>query len=138
MFPIAIGDQYVRGEMPVARIDPLDGPFTQLAAARIQLVPQTGLEAQVYGESEVLLTAVAGEVEVATPDRGEVPLVPGVCVMLPRGEPFTLDNRSTATATLLAVLTRSDLVDTLPRTHLGECHDRHDHARSPRGLHAAA
>ncbi|MGH4028632.1 hypothetical protein ACQB60_06810 [Actinomycetota bacterium Odt1-20B] len=115
MFPISIGTQYIRGDMPVVRIDPQGGPFKELAAARIQLLAETDLEAHAYDESEVLLTSVAGEVEVGDPGRGTVRVGPGACVMVPRGEMFTLANRTDRPATVLAVLTRSDFVDNLPR-----------------------
>lgn len=115
MYPISIGTQYVRGDMPVVRIDPDDAPFRELAAARIQLVAEAHMEAHGYDESEVLLTGVAGELEVASEGRAPVTLGPGVCVMVPPGELFTLTNRTARPATLLAVFSRSDLVDGLPR-----------------------
>ncbi|WP_199548444.1 cupin domain-containing protein [Streptomyces sp. N35] len=116
MFPIRIDTQYVRGDMPVTRIDPQGAPFTELAAARIQLLAGTGMEAHAYEESEVLLTGVEGEVRVGDPGRGEVALRPGACVMVPRGELFTLANRTGRPATLLAVLSRGDRVESLPRS----------------------
>ncbi|MFC7303531.1 hypothetical protein ACFQVC_04780 [Streptomyces monticola] len=115
MFPISIGTQYVRGDMPVVRIDPQGAPFKELAAGRIQLLAHTDLEAHSYDDSELLLTGVDGVVEVGNPGRGTVAVGPGACVMVPRGELFTLANRTAQPATVLAVFSRSDFVDNLPR-----------------------
>ncbi|MFI6938295.1 cupin domain-containing protein [Streptomyces sp. NPDC050418] len=115
MYPIRVADVSVQGEETVTRLDPKGAPFEQLAAARIQLHAGTAGEAYAYQESEALITCVDGEVEVANPGRGRITLRPGACVMVPRGELFTLANRTSRPATLLAVLTRGPAVDRLPR-----------------------
>ncbi|MDG4862279.1 hypothetical protein P8605_29460 [Streptomyces sp. T-3] len=115
MFPINIGTQYIRGDMPVVRIDPQGAPFKELAAGRIQLLAHTDLEAHAYDDSELLLTGVEGEVVVGNPGRSAVRIGPGACVMVPRGELFTLANLTERPATVLAVFSRSDFVDNLPR-----------------------
>ncbi len=115
MYPIRIDTRPVRDGEPVTRLDPQGAPFEELAAARIQLLAGTATEAYAYEDSEALLTGIDGEVEVGDPGRARITLRPGACVMVPRGELFTLTNRTSRPATLLAVLTRSPAVDELPR-----------------------
>ncbi|MBC9713590.1 cupin domain-containing protein [Streptomyces sp. TRM66268-LWL] len=115
MYPIRIETRPVRDEDPVTRLDPKGAPFEELAAARIQLLGGAERRAHAYEDSEVLLTGVDGEVEVGDPGRGQITLRPGACVMVPRGELFTLANRTSRPATLLAVLTRGAAADRLPR-----------------------
>ncbi|MFG2873760.1 cupin domain-containing protein [Streptomyces sp. NPDC048337] len=115
MIPISIGRKYVRRDMPVVRIDPDGAPFRELVPARIQLIADSGMEAHSYEDSEVLLTGVEGEIEVGNPGKGSVTVGPGICVMVPRGELFTLANRTDSPAMVLAVFSHSDLVDNLPR-----------------------
>ncbi|WP_199550456.1 cupin domain-containing protein [Streptomyces sp. N35] len=115
MYPIRIDTTAVRDGEPVTRLDPKGAPFEELAAARIQLLAGAARQAHVYEDSEVLLTGVDGEVEVGDPGRTQITLRPGACVMVPRGQLFTLANRTSRPATLLAVLTRGPAADRLPR-----------------------
>ncbi|SDJ50353.1 cupin domain-containing protein [Streptomyces indicus] len=130
MYPIRIDPRPVAGEESVARLDPRGAPLEELAVARIRMLPGAEREAHAYEGSEAILTCVDGEVDVESPGRGRITLRPAACVMVPRGELFTLANRTSRPATLLAVLTRGPAVDRLPRAERT--------SRDPRHLKAVA
>ncbi|MER5887905.1 hypothetical protein ABT160_29155 [Streptomyces sp. NPDC001941] len=132
MFATSIDPHHVRGDMPVVRIDPA-GALEDLATARVQLPGNSAMQAHAYGDSELVLTGVVGALEVGCPGRERVTLTPSACVMVPRGELFTLENRTDLPATALAVFSRGAVVDGLPRPRPTRAR-----RRTGRALHAVA
>ncbi|MFI6874356.1 cupin domain-containing protein [Streptomyces sp. NPDC050400] len=107
-------------DRPALRLDPVGGPFRQLAAVRIQVPAGGTVPAHRHGDSELLLTGVSGVVHASCGCGTEV-VAPGTFAMLPAGKEITLENRGEQDATLLAVFSQSRFTDELPRGSAEGC-----------------
>ncbi|WP_424211203.1 cupin domain-containing protein [Streptomyces sp. BI20] len=111
---------------PVLRLDPKGGPFRRIAAVRIQVPAGGSVPAHSHGDSELLLTGVAGTV-VASCGCGSKTVEPGSFAMLPAGKEISLSNPGTEDATVLAVFSQSEFTENLPRAGAAGCGCNHGH-----------
>lgn len=113
MYALTPNAAFPRETMPIARIDPLDSAAA-LAPIRIHLPPHSDIAPHDYGDSDVVLMPVEGTPVVYVGGKART-LRSGDSVLVTHGKKLSLRNASDTAAVLLAVASRSDLVEALPR-----------------------